>query len=96
MQCSLVGSVICLHLGAICVFGSGLHHTGAHICGNANTCLTYEGAESQEGPKSKGLESKTSNTAAEFLKGPSGLYTRVEVGLSEFVFLEDFCVFVYE
>lgn len=38
---------ICLHLGAICVSGSGLRHTGAHICGNANTCLTYEGVESQ-------------------------------------------------
>jgi len=43
--------VIRLHLGAICVSGSGLRHTGAHICGNANTCLTYEGVESQNETK---------------------------------------------
>ena len=30
-----------------CHLGLRLHHTAAHICGNANTCVTYEGAESQ-------------------------------------------------
>lgn len=45
-----------------------LYHTGAHICGNANTCVTYE----VTGKKRKGYKSK--NTTVDFLNGlKSGL-----------------------
>lgn len=47
--------------------------------------------------KKQRIRKQNPNTAAEFLKGLSGLYTRVEVGLSvfQYEFLEDFCVFVF-
>lgn len=69
LQCLLVRSVIRLHLGAICVSGFGLRHTGAPICGNANTCLTYEGVESQKRTKKEeDIGRRNSATAADFLR----------------------------